>query len=117
MEGDLITGLEYGSEYDTGIGISSDIYRRSFKKTLNLVSKEYILGVGCRKNTSSDKLEEMLNNILKRQNISVQQIRNVSYIDIKSRKEAILKYCKAVGIKFMTYSDEERLKVEGEFTS
>lgn len=117
VEGDLPTGLEYGGEYDTGICISSDIYRKPFKKTLNLVPKEYILGVGCKRNTSSDKLKEVLNDVLKRQNISVQQIRNVASIDIKAKEEAILKYCKAVGIEFMTYSAEELLKVEGEFTS
>ncbi len=43
--------------YNTVIGISSDVYRKTFKKTLNLVSKEYILGIGCRKNASSDKIE------------------------------------------------------------
>lgn len=117
VEGDLPPGLGYGSEYEVGICISSDINRRPFKKTLNLVPKEYILGIGCKKNTPFNKLKEILNNTLNKKDISVQQIRNVASINIKAKEEAILEYCKTEGIEFVTFSGEELLKVEGEFTS
>ncbi len=117
IEGKLPQGVELGDNYEVGICISGDKNKSPFKQTLNLIPKEYILGVGCRRNTPIDNFQEVLNNVLVEENISVLQIKSVASIDIKAQEEAILEYCKKEDLKFITYSAEELLKVEGEFTS
>lgn len=117
IEGKLPKGIELGDDYDVGICISRDKNKSPFKETINLIPKEYILGVGCRKNTCIEKFKEVLNNVLVKENISVLQIRNVASIDIKAEERAILQYCMENHLDFITYSSEELLAVEGEFTS
>lgn len=117
VEGAFPEGIDFGGKHESGICISYNINQKPFKETLNLIPKEYIIGVGCRKNIPAKKFEEVLNNVLKKQDISEMQIKNVTSIDIKANEEAILKYCKKRGIEFTTYSSEELLSVKGEFSA
>lgn len=117
VEGVFPEGIEGGINCNTGICISANMSKRPFEETLNLIPKEYIIGVGCRKNIPSEAFEKVLNNVLKEHNISVMQIKKIASIDIKASEVAILNYCKKNGLEFITYSAEELLKVEGEFSS
>lgn len=117
VEGKLPGGFEYETNHKVGICISRNINQKPFEDTLNLIPKEYIIGVGCRRNVMPNIFEEVLNNVLDDMEISTRQIMNIVSIDIKAREAAILNYCKNNRLEFITYSAEELLKVEGEFTS
>lgn len=117
VEGKLPEGFEYGTNHKVGICISRNINQNPFEDTLNLIPKEYIIGVGCRKNIMPNIFEEVLNNVLDYMKISTMQIMNIVSIDIKAREAAILNYCKSNRLEFITYSAEELLRVEGEFSS
>lgn len=115
IEGELPKGIYIGNNFEVGICISKDKNKSPFKRTLNLIPKEYILGVGCKKNTSIEKFQKVISDVLTEQNISVLQIKNVASIDLKAEEEGILQYCRNENLKFITYSADELLKVQGQF--
>lgn len=82
---------------------------------LQLVPKIYTLGIGCRKDTPYDKLQEFGEEILCEYDICKQSILRVASIDIKKEEEAICTYCQYLGVPYYTYSSQELNLVAGEF--
>ncbi len=101
---------------DTGICIDSDISLKPFKYTLNLVPRNMILGVGCRRGTDSEKFEKCIIERLEETDIPLHTVGTIASIDLKKDEKAILDFAKKYKIKFVTYSAEELNETEGEFT-
>ncbi|WP_099467969.1 cobalt-precorrin 5A hydrolase [Konateibacter massiliensis] len=99
---------------DTGICISYD-EEKPFTNTLNLIPKRFILGIGCKKNIESKKLEEFLLNLLQEVQISVHAIKTIASIDLKVDEACIRAFSDKYEIPFVTYTAEELKAVEGDF--
>lgn len=104
-------------EGKTGIVISLNNEKRPFRQTLQLYPPIVTLGIGCKRGTEPKGLEEAVLDVLAANHISVQAIEQVASIDKKADEEAILCFCKTYSLPFVTYSAEELMKVEGEFSS
>jgi cobalt-precorrin 5A hydrolase len=100
-----------------GIEITSAESKNVFSKTLILRPKVYFLGIGCRKNTNEEDLEDFVLETLKEYGIAYQWVKAVATIDIKANEEAINKLCTKYAYNLKTYTSHELSEVEGEFTA
>lgn len=102
---------------ECGIVISKDINKLPFPITMQLIPKEYILGIGARKGSDYNILLEFVETSLKKYNILPYEILAVVSIDIKKEEQAIIQLAKKYNVPFITYSSEVLQNVSGEFSA
>ena len=93
-----------------------EIFRKESAELL-LQPKKYILGVGCKRNTDSAKLDLFLKKILEEQGIVIEQIAALASIDVKKEERCLLEFSEKYRIPFRTYTAQELQAVPGEFHS
>lgn len=115
--GFLPNGIAAESKYECGIVISDKIEKSPFKYTMQLIPKEYMLGIGARKGADYKYLKEFVERVCKENNIDKRKILAVTSIDIKKDEPALNLLAKELNVPFITYSADELLKIHGEFTA
>lgn len=98
-----------------GICISLDEAKKPFQSTLNLVPKTFTIGIGCKKNTSPERLESFVLRALKEHSIPLSVIKCIASIDLKANESCIVAFANKYKIPFVTYSSKELMEVSGEF--
>ncbi len=97
---------------EVGICISDDD-KKPFRTTLNLMPKNVVLGIGCRK--GCETVEESILAFLKVNGVSVYSLFAVATVDIKKNEKGIVEFCEKFDIPLLTFSAETLAAVEGEF--
>lgn len=115
VSGKLPEGLVEDMHQECGIVISKDINKLLFPITMQLIPKEYVLGIGARKGADYNNLYEFVESSLKKYNILREEILAVVSIDIKKEEEAIFELAKEYNVSFITYSSEVLQNVAGDF--
>lgn len=87
-----------------------------FDTTLRLVPRDLVVGIGCRKGTDASDIECMFGKALAKLGVSVDRIRAVASIDLKSEEPGLLGFVSAHRLPITFYSAEELNRVEGEFS-
>ena len=95
---------------------TEEIFRKESAELL-LQPKKYILGVGCKRDTDSTKLDLFLQKILEEQGIVIEQIAALASIDVKKEERCLLEFSEKYRILFRTYTAQELQAVPGEFHS
>lgn len=103
---------------DSGaVGIRISVYRdEPFERTLRLIPKVLHLGIGCRKGTAASAIREVVNMVLKENNIDHRAVKCVASIDLKAEEAGLLAYCQEEKLPMTFYSNQELKAVSGEFT-
>ena len=100
---------------NSGADVLLDIHP-SPGEVLHLVPRIAVLGVGCKKNVSSQALEAALAAFLTGAGVCEQAISAVASIDLKKEELGLLSFCAAHGWPLRTYPAEQLRAVEGQFT-
>ncbi len=116
VDGKLPDGLTYAEDGDIGVHITSSDLKGPFGKTLNLIPKTIVVGLGCRKDTPAEKIEELVIKVLKSNELSIHSMNAVASIDLKMNEPGILSFCKKYGLEASFFSKEELETVEGDFS-
>lgn len=104
------------------IGICVTVHRAGakqespFSRTLRLIPKNVHLGIGCRRDTPFEKIEQKVEQVLKGCQLDWQAIAGAASIDLKKNEEGLKQFCQVHGLPFTVYTSEELQSVEGEFT-
>ncbi|MBP3309648.1 MAG: cobalamin biosynthesis protein [Ruminococcus sp.] len=98
-----------------GICVSADSKRRPFDITLNLVPKNIVLGIGCKKNTPTELIERRISETFNACGLDMERICCISTIDIKAREEGIVSYCRKRKLELHSFSAAELMAAEGDF--
>ncbi len=104
---------EYAAKVDVAIGTPEDGQKP--EPLLTLIPKEYILGIGCRRNKEEQELKAFAENCLKEAGVDWKQIRAIASIDKKKDEKAILKLAAEHGIPFLIFDAETLSRVPGTF--
>ena len=104
---------EYAAKVDVAIGTPEDGQKP--EPLLTLIPKEYILGIGCRRNKEEQELKAFAENCLKEAGVDWKQIRAIASIDKKKDEKAILKLAAEHGIPFLVFDAETLSRVPGTF--
>lgn len=110
-------GLCVGEACKTGIYIGTESGKKPFETTLFLAPKNIVVGIGCKRGTAFETIEAHVKACLEAAKISGERLCAASTIDIKSEEKGLLEFCEHHKIKLLTYSAEELMSVEGEFSS
>ena len=116
VEGDLPDGLTRADSGEFGVSISTDVDKTPFDMTMKLVPMDIILGVGCKRDTDPEKMQEFVDEILRQDGIPAQRGGGVCSVDLKKDEEAILSLAKRYRVPPHFYSSEDLMSLEGEFS-
>ena len=84
--------------------------------TLWLIPKGLVLGIGCRKGTPQESIEQFVQQTLAAHRLSMQSVSAVASIDLKAQEEGLLSFCAAHRLPFVTYDAQSLLGAKGEFS-
>ncbi|MBN7772392.1 cobalt-precorrin 5A hydrolase [Clostridium aminobutyricum] len=83
---------------------------------LQLIPRSISIGLGCKKGVSFKTVDEFLKNTLAKAEISAAAVERFASIDLKKEEAAFHKLSTKWKLPFYTYSGEELLTAQGEFT-
>lgn len=85
-------------------------------EVLHLVPRNMTLGIGCKKGTSREMIEQRVKQVLDENGIFSQAIRQIASIDLKKEELGLKEFCENRKLPLVTYTGEELGRLEGEFT-
>ena len=108
----------YSSAPEIGVCITVQPGRRQafWKKTLFLTPKNVHLGIGCRRGTPFEVIEERVQQVMSECGLDWKAVAAAASIDLKKDEEGLKEFCRVHEIPFTVYSAEELNQTEGSFT-
>lgn len=100
-----------------GIAVCRRLDECPFERTLHLIPRAYVLGVGCRKDKDSREMEEFLLRFLRENGVPLGSVVKIASIDLKKEEKAILEFSGKYSVPAVFYSAEELKDAPGEFTA
>ena len=100
-----------------GINVSYNTHDKPFAKTLNLVPKNIILGIGCRKDIDTATFENTVNGVLAELGVPFDAINSIATIDIKRSEPAITVFCDMHNMKAEFFTANALASVDGDFSA
>lgn len=85
-------------------------------EVLHLVPRNMTLGIGCKKGTSREMIEQRVEKLLEENGIFMQAVRQTASIDLKKEEPGLKEFCESRKLPLITYTGEELGRLEGEFT-
>ena len=112
VEGPCPTGvtLTDGPDWDVWVDV------RRHGGGLCLAPRALVLGVGCRRRTSREALEDAFRELCAEQDLWPEAVCGAATIDLKAEEAGLLDFCAAHGWPLTCYSAEELRRAEGIFT-
>ena len=102
---------------EMGIAVTVHKSCQPFASTTHVVPPAVVLGMGCRKNKESEAVEKAAFSCLKENDIYPEAVAALASIDVKKEEPGLQALSEKLGVPFKTFSSEELLSVQGEFTS
>ena len=109
---------EFLRNYPYGIRIAGRRGERREEETiLDLPPKNLVLGIGCRKGISEEEIQSAVNEAKEILGFTEKEVIEIDSIDLKKEEAGILAFCEKHAIPFCTYTKEELMDLEGDFTA
>ena len=86
-------------------------------KTLQLVPRCIVAGVGCKKGTAADKIEHAVQDAFAKAGLRMEALCAVASIDLKKDEVGLLEFCETRNVPFETYAAEELQAVPGTYSA
>jgi len=87
----------------------------SFSPKVQIVPKNIVVGIGCRKGIQKDHIIEAVNKFLDINNIHPKSIKHFATVDVKQNEQGIIETSKYFNVPLMIISREQIMKVEKSF--
>ncbi|MBQ6908280.1 MAG: cobalamin biosynthesis protein, partial [Clostridia bacterium] len=113
---DYPKGLKAGKNGRIGIYIGWN-KKTPFEKTLRIIPPVLHLGIGCRRGTKAESIRSAVNEILNAYDIDKRAIKYVASINLKSKEDGLLEYCRENGWEIYFYTADELQSLQGDFTA
>ncbi len=99
------------------VGYDAAITWQTEKAALSLVPRVVALGVGCKKGTGEEEIEQAVCAALETAGCSKNALLGVFSIDVKQWEPGLLAFCSAQGLPFVTFSSDALQMAEGTFSA
>ncbi len=123
----IYNGIEFIEADERGIeGEASKIKSMPFvyigvtdtdEDCLKLCLKTGVLGVGCRKGVSVERIEDSFQKFLRDNRVFGECIKTVASIDLKEDEEGLLRFCERHGFEAVFYTADQLNSLTGDFSS
>lgn len=102
-----------------GVGIAVTVHEKTepFSSVTHVVPGIFTLGLGCRKGKAQEGILNAAEQTRKKMGIYPEAFCQIASIDLKKDEPGILALSQKYRIPFITYTEEELLGVQGEFTA
>ena len=91
--------------------------KKPFPVTLKLVPKNIVLGIGCKRGTEFRAIDTLVRMSLHNADIPMERVAEIATIDIKKDEHGLLRFCEKYGFELRTYTAQELMETEGDFSS
>lgn len=115
VSGKLPEGV--GAQGECGIVLSVRTGLAPFAHTLHLVPRIVTLGIGCRRGTPQEAIEQAVAQILEEEQIPWSALCAVASIDVKKDELGLCAFCHKHALPFETYTAQELSEVPGQFAA
>lgn len=106
---------ELDRKSEPGLGFSIDIFKKDpFEKTLHLIPKIVVLGIGCKKGMNAGHIEDAAMQTLEKSGIFKESVKLIASIDLKKEEAGILALAEKLNVPFITYTAEELMQAKSE---
>ena len=95
------------------VGDSKDI--KPFDVTLQLIPKNIVLGIGCKRGSSSEVIGSTVREILAEAGIDIARVREAATIELKADEAGLLEFCGSIDVPLRFCTAEELMSVKGDF--
>lgn len=114
----VINSRETKAEIGVSVTVHSAENRQAvpFDRTLRLIPKNVHLGIGCKKGTLREIIDEKVSQVMKECQLDWCAVAGVASIDLKKDETGLQQFCSSHELPFAVYSAEELKAVEGTFT-
>ncbi len=99
-----------------GICISDNTGAKPFETTLNLLPKNLIVGIGCKKGTSVDAITDHVTSVFLANQLDIRRLAGAATINIKAGEAGLTDFCERFGLTLKTFTADELMSVSGEFS-
>lgn len=110
-----IVGISENEYCRTGLCIGANPLVKPFEVTLNLIPRNIVIGIGCRKNTPCKDIENHIFTTLKKEGIFERRVSQVATIDIKGAEPGLVEFCSKYNLPLMSFSAKQLNELEGDF--
>ena len=97
-----------------GIRISANEADKPFGTTLNLIPRNIVVGIGCKRGTSCDRIITHITDVFAANGIDIRRMSAAATIDIKADEAGIREFCERFGIPMKTFTAKELMSLQGE---
>ena len=87
-----------------------------FEQECRLYPRNLYLGIGCRRGKSAEEIGRVVKEALDTKGISMKRVCVIASIDLKREEEGICELARQLRAEFVTFSAEQLMETEGEFT-
>lgn len=117
VAGSLPKQVEINGSLPIGMAITLSKRLAPFRKsTLRLLPKIVHLGIGCKRNTPLERIEELVLPELERMDLDMRSIAGIASVDLKKDEQGLLAFAKKYNLPARFYTAEELNALEGDFT-
>jgi cobalt-precorrin 5A hydrolase len=113
---DLPDDLILSDNTEYGIIVGDTTVPSPYSTALYLPPKNIVIGIGCKKGTPADNIFAAVRKAFSESGISPARICRAASIDLKADEAGLIEYCHNTGVSLVTYSADELINVEGDFT-
>lgn len=105
------------SEYNGIVFVSSKLNLTCDKPYCILRPKNINVGIGCRKGKHRDEILKAMEEVFTLNDLSLNSIKTIATVDVKSDEEGIIEACKKLGCTMTIFTREEISKVQNLFAA
>ena len=99
-----------------GVCVTFDETKTPYARTLRLIPKRYVAGVGCKRGKSEAELRAFVRACLNEQGLTENALCAIASIDRKRDEAGLIALCDALNVPFWTYSADELNALDGAFS-
>ena len=118
VAGPLPRGLrscEQDQTFELGVSISFDDQKRPFARTLRMVPRTVVVGIGCKRNTDSSTIARAVDDGLALAHLPREAVVTLASIDRKADEPGLLEFAKDRGLDLRFHAAAELAQVQGSF--
>ena len=108
--------LTENEDCKVGICVSDNAEEKPFETTLNLLPKNLIVGIGCKKGTSDEAITKHVMSVFSANKLDIRRLAGAATIDIKAGEAGLREFCDQFGLTLKTFTADELMSVSGEFS-
>ena len=84
-------------------------------KSVRIYPKNLIIGIGCKRDTSTEHIMQGIRQAMEKNNLSMKSIKKLATVDIKADEKGLLECSEILGKELVIISREDIKKVEEQF--